>query len=265
VSSVIRLGTQGWSYTDWIGTFYPPGAKQEDYLPFYSKIFDTVELDTTFYRAPRTAIARSWAKRVPAGFRFAAKVPRAITHDAMLIDAAPLLAEFVRALEPLGEKLGPLLVQLPAEFQRDAGTSATLRKFAEAVPEGVQVAVEFRHASWQEKSTYELLRKHNLALAWTEWRELPRVKEVTADFLYLRWLGVRDWVGNYDKVTIDRSVEHDEWEQDLRAVMPKVREIYGFFNNHWAGHSPASANEMKRRLGLDTVEPRDEWDQKELW
>ena len=265
MSAGIHLGTQGWAYPDWIGVFYPPGAKQEDYLPFYSRIFDTVELDTTFYHAPRAAIARSWEKRVPQHFRFAAKVPRAITHDALLVNCGEAFAEFVRALEPLGAKLGPLLVQLPAEFQREQASVRTLESFLGAAPREVKVAVEFRHASWHGSETYDQLRRHNAALAWTEWRELPRQTEVTADFLYVRWLGVRDWVGQYDRIIIDRAAEHDAWEADLRRALPQVREVYGYFNNHWAGHSPASANEMKRRLGLAPVEPKEHWKQRELW
>ena len=265
MSAALHFGTQGWAYPDWIGSFYPPGAKQEDYLPFYSQIFDTVELDTTFYHAPRAAVVRSWEKRVPPDFRFAAKVPRAITHDALLVNAAEEFERFVRSLDPLGEKRGPLLLQMPAEFQRDPATLATLEAFLGSVPGGVQVALEVRHASWHDVTTYDALRRRNVALAWTQWRDLASVREVTADFLYVRWLGVREWVGKYDRVTIDRAAEHDAWEADLRAALPNLREVYGYFNNHWAGHSPASANEMKRRLGLDVAEPRDRWSQRRLW
>ncbi len=265
MSAAIHLGTQGWSYDDWKGTFFPPGSKQEDRLPFYASVFDTVELDTTFYQPPRPSVARSWARHTPAHFRFAAKVPRAITHDALLRKAGPLLAEFARTLEPLGEKLGPLLVQMPAEFERDEDTAAELRRFLTDAPEGLQVALEFRHPSWHVEATWELLRRHAAAVAWTEWRELPRVEAVTSDFLYLRWLGDRREILRYDRVQIDRSDSFADWEAALRRVFPEVREVFGYFNNHWAGHSPASANEMKRRLGLAVVEPRELWPQGDLF
>jgi uncharacterized protein YecE (DUF72 family) len=265
VSAQVRLGTQGWSYDDWKAVFYPPGAKQEDRLPFYAEIFDTVELDTTFYHAPKATIARSWARHTPDGFRFAAKVPRAITHDAHLRGVGDLLDGFVRAMEPLGEKLGPLLVQLPAEFERDESTLRGLDGFLAGASEGVRIAVEFRHASWQDPVVYDVLRRHGAAVAWTEWRELPRVGEVTADFLYLRWLGDRREIAKYDQVQIDREDSFRAWETDLGKVFGEVREVYGYFNNHWAGHSPASANEMKRRLGLPHVEPHDRWSQRELF
>ena len=265
MSATVRLGTQGWSYDDWKGVFYPPGAKQEDRLPFYAGVFDTVELDTTFYHAPKATIARSWERSVPAGFKFAAKAPRAITHDALLRNPAADFDAFARAMDPLGEKLGPLLVQMPAEFTRDDSTMRDLDTFLAGVSDGLQVAVEFRHASWHEPAVFDVLRRHGAALAWTEWRELPRAEAVTADFLYLRWLGDRREIAKYDRVQIDRDDSFRAWEADLLKVFGEVREVYGYFNNHWAGHSPASANEMKRRLGLPHVEPRDCWPQGELF
>jgi uncharacterized protein YecE (DUF72 family) len=265
LSAVVRLGTQGWSYTDWNGVFFPPGSRQEDRLPFYARVFDTVELDTTFYHPPKPTIARSWARHTPEGFRFAAKLPRAITHEALLRDAGGALADFVRTLEPLGEKLGPLLAQMPAEFTRDADRERDLAAFLAGRPGHVRLAVEFRHASWHGPATWDLLRRHGASVAWTEWRELPRVRELTADFVYARWLGDRREIERYDRVQIDRGDSFDAWETDLRAALPRVREVYGYFNNHWAGHSPASANEMKRRLGLVPVEPRERWPQGELF
>jgi uncharacterized protein YecE (DUF72 family) len=102
-------------------------------------------------------------------------------------------------------------------------------------------------------------------VAWTEWRELPRLTEVTADFLYLRWLGDRREIEKYDRVQIDREDSFRAWEADVMGALGRVREVYGYFNNHWAGHSPASANEMKRRLGLVAVDARDRWPQRELF
>ena len=261
----IHIGTQGWSYPDWVGTFYPPGAKQEDWLPFYGRVFDTVELDTTFYHPPRPSVVRSWERHSPAGFRFSAKVPQRITHESRLAKMGGPLKGFVESLAPLGEKLGPLLVQMPAEFERDTGTVGVLERFLAAAPTEVRLAVEFRHASWLVPATCDLLRRHRAALAWTEWRGLPRLPEVTAEFLYLRWLGDRREVATYDRVRVDLSAEFEAWEAQVKRALPAVREVYGYFNNHWAGHSPASAEEMRRRLGLATVRPRDLWPQGELW
>lgn len=263
--ATLRFGTQGWSYPDWNGVFYPPGSKQEDRLPFYAEVFDTVELDTTFYGPPKGTIARSWARHTPDGFTFAAKVPRAITHDAAFRDCGEAFTAFVRALDPLEDKRGPLLAQTPAEFVRDESTQRALASFIAGKPAGVKLVAEFRHASWHVPEVYDLLRSHGVALAWTEWRELPRVDAITADFLYLRWLGDRREIEKYDRVQIDRDDSFQSWEAAIMAQLGNVKEVYGYFNNHWAGHSPASANEMKRRLGLPIVDARDQWPQRELF
>jgi len=265
MSATIRIGTQGWAYPDWIGVFYPPGSKQEHYLPFYAQVFDTVELDTTFYHPPKPSIVRSWARYTPEDFRFSAKVPQRITHEAKLARMGEDLQAFAAALAPLGPRLGPLLVQMPAEFTRDPGTQGLLDRFLVAQPSDVRLAIEFRDPSWHTPAVYELLHRHRAAFAWTEWRELPRVTEVTADFLYLRWLGDRRMIERYDRIQIDRAPSFDAWARDLEPVLPRVREVYGYFNNHWAGHSPASANAMKRRLGLVPVEPKEFWNQRELF
>ncbi len=263
--SVLRFGTQGWSYPDWIGSFYPPRAKQEHYLPFYAEVFDTVELDTTFYHPPRASVVRSWARHTPESFRFSAKVPQHITHEAKLAAMGEHLKAFASALEPLGPRLGPLLVQLPAEFRREPGTLGILDRFLSATPAGVRLAVEFRHGSWHEPGVYAMLAKHRACLTWTDWRDLERVTEVTTDFLYLRWLGKREAIERFDRTQVDRASEFEAWQADLERALPQVREVFGYFNNHWAGHSPASANEMKRRLGLPAIEPRTRWPQPELW
>jgi len=263
--TAFRIGTQGWSYPDWVGVFYPPGAKQEDYLPFYAGVFDTVELDTTFYHPPRPSIVRSWARHTPESFRFTAKVPQHMTHQARLSAMGEQLDAFALALEPLGVRLGPLLVQLPAEFQHDAGTFGVLERFLAARPRDVRLAVEFRHRSWARADVDALLRDRQACRVWAAWRDLEPTREVTTDFLYLRWMGHREAVNRYDGVRVDRSADDDRWHRDVTAVLPRVREVYGFFNNHWAGHSPASARDMKRRLGLDAPEPRDLWPQRELW
>ena len=264
-SARLHFGTQGWSYPDWVGSFYPPASKQEDYLPFYASVFDTVELDTTFYHPPKPTIVRSWARHTPETFRFAAKVPQAITHTARLATMAEQMTAFVRALDPLGPRRGPLLVQMPADFVRDSGTVGVLDRFLMATPAEARIAVEFRDRSWHHPAIYELLRARRAAFAWTAWRDLPHPDAVTTDFLYLRWMGHREAIERFDRPQIDRTAELDAWEQDLRRALPEVKEVFGYFNNHWAGHSPASAAEMKRRLGLQAIEPKELWPQRELW
>jgi len=263
--TAIRLGCQGWTYPDWVGVFYPPGARQETLLPFYSQVFDTVELDSTFYGAPKPTIARSWARHTPPDFRFAAKAPRAVTHDKRLVDAAAEMQEFARGIAPLGEKLGPVLVQLPPDFARDADTEAALRSFLAEAPAGLRLAVELRHASWHVPATLDLLRERQAALVWIQWRDLPVWAENTAPFLYVRWLGNREEITRYDRVQIDRGGQLDQWAERLRASIGAVDEIYGYVNNHYAGHSPESVIALKRLLGLPAPDARDLWPQRELF
>ncbi|HKA23656.1 MAG TPA: DUF72 domain-containing protein [Candidatus Eisenbacteria bacterium] len=245
--------------------FYPPGSKQEELLPFYARVFDTVELDNTFYKPPKPTIARSWARHTPDGFRFAAKAPRAVTHDAALRGTSADMAELARSLEPLGEKLGPVLVQMPAEFVRTAENVAALRRFLLEAPQALDLAVEFRDASWHVAATLELLREHEAAVAWTQWRDLPAWCEITAPFLYVRWLGTRADISRYDKIQIDRGGELATWVERLRQASGVVDEIYGYVNNHYAGHSPETVNDLKRRLGEPIVDPKSFWPQRELF
>ena len=261
----LHLGCQGWTYPDWVGVFYPPGAKQEHLLPFYARVFDTVELDNTYYRRPKPTLVRSWAKHTPAGFSFAAKVPREITHENGLKGVRDQMDEFVRVMLLLGEKLGPLLIQMPASFQQDDLTLANLKSFLDECSREVKLAVEFRHPSWHQPRTYEVLRNSNAGLAWTEWRNLPTVHEITADFLYLRWLGKRSDIEKYDRIQIDRTNELTDWEAEIRKAAPEVENMYGYFNNHWAGHSPGSVADLLRRLGQVALDPRDLWPQGEMF
>lgn len=265
MSARLYLGCQGWTYPDWLGVFYPPHARQETLLPFYTQQFRTVELDNTFYRAPKATLVRSWARHAPPGFRFAAKVPREVTHDTALSAAAPAMTAFLRVMEGLGEKLGPVLVQFPASFRRTEGSHAALDGFLGALPAGFRIAVELRSPSWQIPETVRLLGERGVALTWTDWRDLPPFRERTADFLYVRWLGNREDIERYDRVQIDRAAEFDDWQRELTRIRGSVTDIFGYFNNHWSGHSPAAVRELLQRLGEPAADPKESWPQAELF
>ncbi|MCC7104417.1 MAG: DUF72 domain-containing protein [Chloroflexi bacterium] len=247
----VLLGTQGWSYPDWLGSFYPPGTKSSDFLRIYSQVFRTVELDTTFYGVPRPATVAGWRKNTPDTFRFAAKMPRLITHDKRLVDVRRDVEEFVAVVGQLEERLGPILAQFPPDFHRADVEQANLERFLDELPAGSAYAVEFRHRSWLEPKVYELLRERGIAWAVIDLHYMPRVLEQTADFTYLRWLGDRRAIERYDRIQIDRDAEDREWAETLKELSTKVRRLYGYYNNHYAGHSPESVRSMQRRLGLD--------------
>ena len=249
----IYLGTQGWSYRDWVGPFYPPGTTSREYLSRYARIFDAVELDTTFYGIPGRDRVEAWRSSTPDGFQFSAKVPRSITHDARLVNAQSEMVEFLRTMEELGEKLGPVLVQLPPDFT--AQERPALTAFLGALPAGFAYAVEFRHRSWLTDETYDLLREREIAWTMIDLSYMPRHVEVTADFTYVRWLGNRRAIERVHEVQIDRRAELDAWAERLEEVAKRVQRIYGFVNNHYSGHSPADVLYLQRRLGIQQREP----------
>lgn len=253
----IRLGTQGWSYPDWLGSFYPPDARPTDYLRFYSQIFDTVELDTTFYSTPRPDLVRSWRDNTPNGFLFTAKLPQAITHKKRLKDCEGELDAFVSAMRLLGPKLGALHIQLPPDFHYEE--IANLQAFLPLLPGDVSFAIEFRHRSWLRDDVLQLLHRYNVAWCIIDLYYMPRLPYITADVAYVRWLGDRRQISRFDHIQIDRSEQMKKWAAVLQEIAPGVRRIYGFYNNHYAGHSPASVNQMKSLLGLPPVNPIDRW------
>ena len=241
----IRLGTQGWHYKDWVGAFYPPGTPPSAYLPFYSRVFDAVELDTTFYGPPRPETIRLWDETTPENFRFAAKMPRTITHDKRLIDTEADLVEFLTVMQGLGSKLGPILIELPPSFE--ASEVHSLKRFLEILPEEFRYSVEFRHKSWHNHDTAELLRRHRIGWTVIDLHHLALDIRLTADFSYLRWLGNRRDITKLNLVQIDRSRDLEDWARRLDEIAEKVQRVYGFMNNHYAGHSPASVREPQRR------------------
>ncbi len=252
-SCTLRLGTQGWSYADWVGNFYPADSKASDYLRRYSSVFDTVEIDSTFYGSPRPSVVRGWAESTPPHFQFAAKLPQRITHELGLRDADAELAQFLVAMDGLQEKLGPLLIQMPPQFHRDAETWTALRAFVAGLPRGYQWAIEFRHRSWLAPDVVDLLRQAEVAWTCIDLVYMPRQIECTAGFAYVRWLGDRREIERYDRLQIDREQETNEWADALVGISRQVARIYGYYNNHYAGHSPASVNWLRARLGLPPI------------
>src|SRR6266508_3330500 len=205
----IRLGTQGWSYTDWVGPFYPPGAKAGQFLRYYSQSFDTVELDTTFYAIPQQRTVEGWLGATPDGFLFTAKLPQVITHMKRLVNVEEDLQAFLASLEPLGDRLGALLVQLPPDFHHDERPA--LESFLSQLPPGYQFAVELRHRSWIRPDVLDLLRHHQVAWTVVDLYYMPRLAEATASFAYVRWLGDRRRIDRFDRVQVDRLTQMERW------------------------------------------------------
>ena len=257
----IRLGTQGWGWPHWVGRFYPPGTRPDEYLAFYSKAFDTVEIDTTFYGIPKRSTVLSWARKVPDGFRFTAKMPQVITHTNGLERGYQDLTRFLEAISLLGDKLGPILVQLPPTFgyhKLDA-----LRGFLGLLHDSAKefrFAVEFRNASLLQEDVFSLLREHDMALCLNDLEWMPFSPEVITDLAYFRWLARPS--GNRTAATLrtrDLTENFIAWVGRVREVAYQVEEVYGFFNDRYGGHAPRTANLLKEILGLSPVDPRSIW------
>jgi len=191
----IRLGSCAWSFEDWRGAFYPTDLPEGRWLEFYANYFTAVEVDSTFHAVPPENSVRRWIQMTPADFRFACKLPRQITHTSRLHDCTAELNSFLRTIEPLGAKLGVILIQLPPSFAPKDGKLA-LRTFLGQLPKDFRFAVEFRHAGWHRPQFIRLLEKHRICWVWADttplnernlapFEFLPR----TSDFLYLRLLG----------------------------------------------------------------------------
>jgi uncharacterized protein YecE (DUF72 family) len=246
----VRIGTQGWNYDAWVGPFYPPETRPADFLTVYARAFTTVEVDSTFYAIPAAKTVRGWADRTPPDFSFALKLPQEITHENRLRDSADLAALFFDRARELGPKLGPVLMQLPA-----------LANFLPLIPRDVRVAVEFRQRGWIHDGIIALLAEHNVGVALVDARWIPRkvmmalADRPTSDFAYIRWMGPNRDLVDYSRIQVDRSRELEAWAAIIVALAKRVRTVYGFVNNHYAGHSPASARELQRLLRQRPVEP----------
>ena len=241
----VLLGTSGWDYPEWTGRVYPPHGVR-DRLRYYASRFATVEVNSTFYRLPPVAVAESWARRTPGGFRFAAKFPQAITHDRRLVGTAEELKRFLAVVRPLqtAGKFAAALLQLPPSLKFEP---ATVRGFYESLPPDLPVAVEFREPSWLEPQSFDLLREFRLAYTVVDEPMLPIRLETTARFAYVRWHG------HGREVWYDYTYSAEElaaWVPRVRELSERVPEVYGFFNNHFRGDAAMNAETLRDELGL---------------
>ena len=251
-----HLGTMGFAYEAWRGVFYPGSANPRQYLAHYSQIFNAVELDSTFYGAPRASTVRQWAAQTPPGFRFCPKTPREITHErglALAQGAGEAMLAFLDAVRHLGDKLGPVLIQLPPSFgpaQRPA-----LADFLAALPRDLRYAVELRQRGWFSPETAAFLREHGAAWVALDYLDLPRQIDLTADFLYIRWIGQHGRWTQRGREEIDVTPRLAWWWEQLQPALAQVDAVYGFFNDDYAGYAPATCNRFKAMAGLPVIEP----------
>ncbi|MCL4355911.1 MAG: DUF72 domain-containing protein [Thaumarchaeota archaeon] len=244
----VRIGCSGWSYKDWDGVFYPKWLASEDYLSFYSKVFNCVEVDSSFYRIPSQFMVSKWRSNTPVGFVFSPKLPKKITHEKKLEDSESTLMYFYSVMSKLKEKLGPIAIQLPPSVKLSTHQDI-LKEFLSTLSPEFKHAIEFRHRSWFTPEVYSLLRKNNVSMIWALNQYVESPPEATADFVYLRMVGDRE-ITEFTGVQKDRSENMDRWATSVKENASKFESGYVFFNNHFAGFSPESANEFRRLLGM---------------
>ncbi|HTR27607.1 MAG TPA: DUF72 domain-containing protein [Terriglobales bacterium] len=266
----IHLGTSSFTADGWNGAFYPKGMKSADYLRYYSSRFDTVEVDSTFYRCPTIEAVRNWALKTPPGFIFSLKVPQTITHQKILVECDEEFEEFVSTAQVLGEKLGPMVFQFPY-FNKDTFSSPVqfldrLKAFFKKLPRrDYKVGVEIRNKWWLTKRLTDLLKENNVALVLQDHSLMPsaehvfsKVDPITADFVYIRLLGDRKAIEAkttvWNQIVEDRTASMTSWVDVCQMVQRRGMPQYVYFNNHYEGFAVASVERFRRLCAEKGIE-----------
>jgi uncharacterized protein YecE (DUF72 family) len=237
------IGTSGWSYDHWQGILYPDptpvGKRLGDYLAQY----DTVEVNSTYYRWPRDSTLEGWRAKLPDGFVMAVKAPRGLTHYARLHEPHEWIRRICGGIEKLADRLGILLVQLPPRF---GWNQERLAGFLEMVPDWVRMAFEFRDPSWNREEVFQLPEKHRAAYVVMSGAKLPCIVRATGPFVYVRFHGPDSehlYAGSYS----DDDMRW--WSDRIREWSGQGRDVYAYFNNDPYGHALRNANTLKSMLG----------------
>jgi uncharacterized protein YecE (DUF72 family) len=254
----IFLGTSSFTVSGWAGSFYPKGMRPADYLGFYAEHFQTVEVDWTFYACPSSQTVSNWAARTPEGFIFSVKISQVITHDKALAGCDVELAEFLKTMDVLGNKLGPIVVQFPF-FNRSAFHDRhefldRLVPFFAKLPERYKFGLEIRNRNWLDSEFANLLRDRKIALVlqYRSWMPSPselKFDPITAGWTYIRWLGDRKAIEErtmtWDRTIVDRTTELSSWCDFCYQVIKRGMMIYAYANNHFSGHAPATIEQFR--------------------
>ncbi len=251
----LLLGTSSWSAKSWVGPFYPPGTPPADFLSVYACHFQTVEIDSTYYRIPSRKMVQGWFDRTPPGFTFAAKFPAEVTHKKLLVNCERETDGFLGVMELLGGKLGPLLLQFPYLNQEVMPSCdeflSRLARYLECLPRTHRYAVEVRNKNWLGQPLLDLLRQHGVALALVDQVWMPTITQLaekfdvlTADFTYIRWIGDRKGIEKqtktWDKIIVKRARETQTWVRYVRQFLHRGEIVYAYYYNHYGGFGPGS-------------------------
>ncbi|WED43547.1 DUF72 domain-containing protein [Legionella cardiaca] len=235
----ICIGTSGWVYSGWIGNFYPEKIKQTQTLPYYAEIFNSVELNNSFYQIPKEKNIKKWLELTPKNFIFSCKANRYITHMKKLQDTTDSVARLLDAFSHFEEKLGPILFQFPPYWPIDL---PCLQKFIENLPHQYAYTFEFRHKSWFCESLYELLDTHQMALCFYDFKTYQSPQIVTSPFIYIRMHGpnLKPYQGAYeDQTLLEYAKKISDWQNNGKA-------IYCYFDNDEKCCAPQDAQRLKK-------------------
>jgi uncharacterized protein YecE (DUF72 family) len=235
-----HVGCSGWNYRDWRERFYPKGTPASRWLEYYASVFDTVEVNSTFYRLASESAVENWVRQTPDRFIFTLKASRYLTHIRRLRDMDRGVRRFYAPLAPLVEsgRMGPVLWQLPESFRRD---DAALENALGHLRDG-RHCFEFRHPSWFDEEVFDLLRRHRVALVIGDHPERPfQARRMTTDWTFIRFHYGRGRKGNYS------TRELQTWKRRIAAWRPRV-EVFAYFNNDWQGFAPRNARWLSQRM-----------------
>lgn len=239
-----RIGTSGWNYDHWKGVFYPKEMPSHEWLGFYARHFDTVEINYSFYHWPEREAFEKWRRDTPEGFVFAVKASQYLTHRKKLKDAQEPLRRTFDHARGLGEKLGPILYQLPPRWKANLDR---LRQFLSLLPEDIRHVIEFRDPSWQVEEVYSLLQEHGVGYCIMSAPDLPKVLKVTASFAYVRMHnGGCDTGGNYEDVQL-------EWWAEQIVGWLRDADVYVYFNNDASGFAVKNALRLREMVGASAI------------
>jgi len=247
MSAKLRIGTSGWHYKHWRGSFYPAKLPPAEMLAWYGWHFSTVEINNTFYRLPTEDALLTWRQNAPPGFTFSVKASQFITHLKRLREPHDPIALFLSRVDLLGDRLGPILFQLPPNWPLNF---ERLEQFLPALPAKHRYAFEFRDQSWYTAQTYELLRRHNVALCLHDWRGMSWPMELTADFTYIRLHGpTGTYQGNYTSGMLRTWAKRiQQWQ--------KLAGVFVYFNNDQGGFAIKNAKSLEQLLHLRRSSPK---------
>jgi uncharacterized protein YecE (DUF72 family) len=276
----LLVGTSSWSSPDWCGTFYPDSTEPGEMIRVYASKFPTVEIDTTWYHMPSRRMVETWKSKTPDGFIFSAKVPKVISHDKYLEGCEAELTEFVSVMSGLGEQLGPLILQFPyfakgkdpQEYQTGADFIRRLKGFVHLLPRDFKWGIEIRNSRWVQSPLLDILRSRDISLVFIDYYTMDPLPKLahregvfTAPFVYVRFLGNRQEMDAavkkaqesgqrkrpWDCLLKDRSEQMKRWIPPIKTLLARAIPVYVYFNNHYAGYAPGSAELFEKLFNDD--------------